>query len=92
MKYHERKAAGVCVDCKGIPVPGMVRCAACAERRAEGLKKRFDAFRDKGQCRCGAPMEVGVSCNRCRNRRKAREDAHEAAGRRRDGGCRTSRK
>jgi hypothetical protein len=73
-RYWCLAKAGLCVECKGKPVPGQRRCAPCASKcvprtpeakgrkrvlGAAGKRRQWTRRRSKGQCgRCGERVEA----------------------------------
>jgi hypothetical protein len=55
-----RRAAGLCPDCGGQPVPRRVKCRACLDLNLAYVKQRQQALVAEGKCRrCGEPADPG---------------------------------
>ena len=72
-RYDERKAAGLCVKCGGVPVEGRVLCADCAAKQRTydkkgRAKKTYDERLEAGKCvKCGIAYAefLHVMCRKC---------------------------
>ncbi len=67
--YHERKAAGICPNCKEPVSAGSVYCDKCKAYYRKYYKHFRQANRAAGLCRCGAELDgVHKMCRFCRTK------------------------
>ena len=72
-RYHQRKEAGLCVEC-GSESGGKSRCESCRADKHEYRITRYYGRKESGLCvECGAKSDGLTRCERCRLANKVRE-------------------
>ncbi len=66
LRREQRKAAGVCTECKGQVKVGCVLCQTCIDKSTKGASARYYRNKEAGVCRyCGADSGGKARCPAC---------------------------